>query len=329
MPDRDRHAVVAGGTGFIGSYVVQALLAEGWRVTVISRNGVPINRQRYTPDQLTCVTGDIATTDLLVDAAADAELFIHLVHSTVPGDSMLNVGREIHETLVPTVRLLSALSSLNLRRFIYVSSGGTVYGQASAARIGEDHPTEPVSAYGVAKLAVEKYVALCGQMQHFTTAIVRPSNVYGLGQKVDRMQGAVGIFLSRLLLDQPIHIWGDGSTVRDYLHVADVARAIALLAADSRTGVWNVGTGVGTNLRELIGLLEAATGRQARVTFGPARGYDVALNVLDTARLRAALRWEPQVSLGQGIRQLYAAALPGGRQDTLPWRQLEHPLLRV
>jgi UDP-glucose 4-epimerase len=329
MLDPARHAVVAGGTGFIGSYVVQALLADGWRVTVIGRSSVAINRERYPLSQLTCLPGDLANTGLLADAAADADLVIHLVHSTVPGASMLNIDREILETVVPTVRLLSGLTSTRLKRFVYVSSGGTVYGQAAAVPIAETHPTNPVSAYGVAKLALEKYVALCGQMHNFTTAIVRPSNVYGLGQKLDRMQGAVGIFLHRLLLDQPIHVWGDGSIVRDYLHVADLARAMALVAADSRTGAWNVGTGVGTDLCELVGLLERVSGRRARVTFGPARSYDVGVNVLDASQLRRSLQWAPQVSLAQGIRQLYDAAQAGPSQDALPWRRHEQPVLRV
>jgi UDP-glucose 4-epimerase len=320
MPDWPRHAVVAGGTGFIGSYVVQALLAEGWRVTVVGRNGVPINRQRYTSDQLNCVIGDLVDTALHMDAAAKADVYIHLVHSTVPGDSMRNVGQEIQDTVVPTVRLLSQLSSPTLKRFIYVSSGGTVYGHGGAVPIAEDHPTEPISAYGVAKLALEKYVALYGKMHGFPTAIVRPSNAYGLGQKLDRMQGAVGIFMNRLLQDQPIHIWGDGSTVRDYVHVADLARAMALVAADSSVGVWNVGTGVGTDLRGLIALLEKATGRQARVTFGPARSYDVAQNILDVSRLRRSLRWEPRITLEQGINQLYAAAENSPVVNALPWR---------
>jgi UDP-glucose 4-epimerase len=329
MADRNRRAVVAGGTGFIGSHVVQALLADGWLVTIISRGSVPINRERYTTDQLNCVTADLSNTDLLLAEASNAELYIHLVHSTVPGDSMLNLSREIEDTVVPTVRLLSELSSTSIKRFVYVSSGGTVYGHTAAVPITEDHPTNPVSAYGVAKLALEKYVALCGQMQRFTTAIVRPSNVYGLGQKLDRMQGAVGIFMNRLLLDQPIQIWGDGSPVRDYLHVADLACAIALIAGDCTTGVWNVGTGVGTNLCELIWLLEAVTGQRARVVFGAARDYDVRMNVLDASRLRASLLWEPQVSLAQGVLQLFVATQVGASQGTVPWRQPAWPLLTV
>jgi UDP-glucose 4-epimerase len=328
MAEHARHAVVAGGTGFIGSYVVQALLTDGWRVTVISRNRIPINRARYTPAQLDFVAGDLSDTQLLADAAGDAELWIHLIHSTVPGDSMIDPGREIIDSMLPTVQLLAGLSS-KVKRLVYVSSGGTVYGQAEAMPIVEDHPTNPLSAYGVAKLAIEKYVALCGQMQNFSTAIVRPANVYGLGQKLDRMQGAVGIFLSRLLNDQPIHIWGDGSTTRDYVHVADLARAIALVAADCTTGVWNVGTGVGTELRELIELLEEVTGRQAHVTFGPARRFDVALNVLDASRLRRSVLWEPRISLRQGLGQLYAAAQSGPTAGALPWRGQQAALLTI
>jgi UDP-glucose 4-epimerase len=324
-----RRVVVLGGTGFIGSYLVQELLADGFQVGVVSRHSVDVNRERYPPEQLDCRQGDVADVHFVADALIDADVCIHLVHSTVPGESMSDPAREIVDSVVPTVRCLSRLPSRRFKRFVYVSSGGTVYGNARLLPISEDHPTDPMSAYGVAKLSLEKYVGMFAQTLNLNTAIVRPANVYGLGRNLNRDQGAVGIFLNRMLHNEPIQIWGDGSIVRDYLYVTDVARAIALVAADFTPGVWNVGTGVGTSLIDMIRLLEQIMRSTAKVAYAPARGYDVPVNILDAARIRKLLAWVPEVGLAQGIQTMYSAIRRGPDYESLLWRRDKQPLLSM
>lgn len=320
MIDAAGQAVVLGGTGFIGSYLVQELLDRGWGVRVVARSAVPLDRRRYPPERLQYVEANLADTTRLASILAGADLVAHLAHATVPGESMADPAREITETVVPTVRLLAALRPGSVRRMLYISSGGTVYGRARVIPTPEDHPTHPVSAYGIAKLTLEKYVQLFGATGGGTTALVRPSNVYGLGQSGARMQGAIGIFLDRLLRGEPIHVWGDGSTVRDYLHVEDLSAALGLIATDTTSAIWNVGSGVGWSLRDVIALLEQVTGRQATVVYGPARGYDVPTSVLDSTRLNTALHWKPAISLEAGVRRLYTGVLCGQTQPPVAWR---------
>jgi UDP-glucose 4-epimerase len=307
MPDR-RRAVVLGGTGFIGAHLVQALVEEGWYVTLLSRRAVPLNVRTWHSGQVDYLVGDLADLALLDSALRGSDTCIHLVHGSVPGDLVVDHSAEILATLIPTVKLLSMLAARRIRHLVYVSSGGTVYGQAVSLPIAEDHPTHPISGYGVAKLAIEKYVELFAETRGLNAAILRPSNVYGPGQRLDRMQGAVGIFLSRILLGQPIQIWGDGSVIRDYLYVMDLVRAMLMVMADVAPGVWNVGTGVGTSIRDVVVLLEEATRLTAAIDYAPARRYDVSSNVLDASRLRCAFGWTPTVDLRQGIQRMLAAS---------------------
>jgi UDP-glucose 4-epimerase len=314
-------ALVLGATGLLGSHVVQDLLDGDWRVVAVSRRSVAVNRRLYPPGRLDCVAADLADTDRMLGLVAGTDVCLHLVHATVPGESMVDLTNDLVETVVPTVHLLSRIPAGSLRRLVYVSSGGTVYGRARVVPTPEDHPTEPISAYGVAKLTLEKYVRLCAGRSGFSSAVLRPSNVYGPGQNVARMQGVVGVFLDRLLRDEPIRVWGAGGVVRDYLHATDAARAVRLAAEAVASDVWNAGSGVAWRLDAVIRLLERVTGRTARVRYAPARPFDVPVSVLDAARIRSALGWAPAVSLEEGVRRLYERWSPEPGHPTLAWRR--------
>ena len=298
--------MILGGSGFIGRHLVREMLDHGWSVTVASRHADIRSHAACLPGNLTCVRVDLAETDRMADLLESASVFVHLAHNTVPAESMADLTRDLNGSLLPTVRLLSRLPT-TCRRVIFVSSGGTVYGEPKWLPVTEDHPTNPTSAYGVAKLALEKYVQICSAMAGASAGILRPANVYGPGQRADRLQGAIGVFLDRMLRGEPIELWGDGQTVRDYVHVFDVARAIRLAAESDEADVWNVGTGTGSSLNTLLQLLEQTTGVEAQVVPMPERSYDVRSNVLDASRLEAATGWRPRITLNEGIRIQYAA----------------------
>lgn len=302
-PSHTPTVLVSGGGGFIGRAVVPRFLQGGWRVKVFDLN---LNPALPFASQVELIRGDFGDTPRVLDALAGAEVLVHLIHTTVPGSSMQNVEFDIASNVIPTARLLAQLPAESIPHVVYVSSGGTVYGLAHTLPIDETHPTNPFTSYGITKLAIEKYLMMYSQLKGFTCTILRPSNAYGVGQDVTRQQGAVGVFLDRFVRRQPIVMWGDGSIVRDYVHVSDLAEAVVHAAnyRDKQT-IWNVSSERGVSLLELIEIIERVGGRKADVRFEPRRGMDVPANILRNQRIRQATGWRVQTALEDGIREVY------------------------
>ena len=195
-------------------------------------------------------------------ALEGAELVFHLASGSLPQSSNRDPHADVQVNLLGTLNLLEAARLTGVRRLVMVSSGGTVYGIPQAVPIPESHPTEPICSYGITKLAMEKYVALYRQLHGLQGLVLRVANPFGPRQRLDAAQGVVPVFLGKALRDEPLQIWGDGTTVRDFLDVADVVAA--LLAAARYNGnetLFNIGSGQGLSLNQLIVLLEQQLNR--------------------------------------------------------------------
>jgi UDP-glucose 4-epimerase len=194
------------------------------------------------------------------------------------------------------------LSQISLKRIVYFSSGGTVYGLPQHNLIDEQHPTEPMSSYGITKLAIEKYVAMYARLSGVQYCIVRPSNVYGDGQRLHIGQGVIGVLADRGLRGEPLEIWGTGESLRDYLYVEDlVAATLALLDYRGPHQVFNVSSGVGHSVLDIVRLISDELGVTPEINYQPKRGFDVPVNVLDSSRLIAETGWRPHVGLEEGV----------------------------
>jgi UDP-glucose 4-epimerase len=177
-----------------------------------------------------------------------------------------------------------------------------------SAPIDESHPTYPLCSYGIHKLVIEKYLQLNHRMHGLDYCVLRPPNLYGPRQRLDVAQGAVAVFLDRALRGKPIQVWGDGSAVRDYLFVGDAAEALLKAAAfEGEPRLFNIGSGVGTSLNQLIKEIEALLGRPVPVEYSAARPLDVPANVLDASLARRHLGWVPRTSLAEGLRLTHAS----------------------
>jgi UDP-glucose 4-epimerase len=173
-----------------------------------------------------------------------------------------------------------------------------------ATPVAEDHPTEPISSYGIHKLMVEKYLRLAHHLQGLDYCILRPANLYGPRQRLDIAQGAVAVFLDRALREQPIRIWGDGSVVRDYVYVADAVDAMLRAARfEGEPRIFNIGSGRGASLNELVAEIEQLLGRPVKVEHSAARAVDVPVNVLDASRAERHLGWRASTPLSEGLRR--------------------------
>ncbi|GHG79530.1 NAD-dependent epimerase/dehydratase family protein [Pseudodonghicola xiamenensis] len=295
--------LVIGGCGFIGSHIVDALCARGLSLRVLDRSP-----ERFRPQLpgVEYLLHDLTRAPLPPGALADVGTVVHLASTTVPATSNQDPGLDIAENLIPTVRLIEAMRQRGTRRLIFLSSGGTVYGVPERDPIPEDHPLNPISSYGIVKLAVEKYLYMEQQLHGLDYVALRASNPYGPRQGRSGVQGVIGTYLRRHLHDEPIEVWGDGSVVRDFLHVTDLAELCARAVLSTRTGVFNAGSGEGTSIARIVELIGRIVGRETAPVFRPGRSFDVPRVVLDVRRAAESFGWQPQIPLSQGIEDTWA-----------------------
>lgn len=298
---------ILGGGGFIGSAVIDRLLADRHDLRVLDRVGVAPHRRFGADERLVWIHGDLSNRHDTYRTLDDVDAVVHLACTTLPKASGDDPVFDVQSNLVPTLKLLQAMAARKVPRIVFLSSGGTVYGDPVRLPIDERHPTEPRTAYGITKLALEKHLLLYRRHHGIDARILRVANAYGERQRVDGGQGALTTFIHRAVLDRPVEIWGDGTTTRDYIHVTDVAAAVAR-ALDYRgdESVFNIGTGHGTNLRELVTLVEQVLQREIQRVHRPGRPLDVATNILDIALAGRELGWTPAISLREGIARTAA-----------------------
>ncbi|TXK59867.1 NAD-dependent epimerase/dehydratase family protein [Alkalisalibacterium limincola] len=296
--------LITGGGGFLGRAILGELLAAGIPVVVLDLPG----RLEGLPD---CgrTEFDFSASPLdLVRHARAGDRLLHLGCTSHPAASMADPAGDVAANVVSSIRLFQAAVQSGVERVVFASSGGTVYGRIDEIPVEESHSTQPLSAYGISKLSIEHYLDLFPTLQGIS---LRVANPYGRGQLIGTPVGAIAHFVQCSLRQVPVEIWGDGTVVRDYIAVEDVAAAfrLAVTRTDLAPGPYNIGTGRGTSLNEVVDLLSAITGRPLDVRHTQARNYDVPEIVLDSTRFSRATGWKPAVALEGGVRQLWEAAL--------------------
>lgn len=283
------------GGGFLGRALALKLAASGRRVGVLS----PRAEASAWPDGIAATSGRQEDRALMRRLLEGHGTVIHAAWGTTPGSSAVRPALEAEAGLLPFLAFLEALQDFPEARLLFLSSGGTVYGDPAQLPVAEDAPPQPRSCHGAGKAAAELFVGLRAPAH---TLVLRPSNIYGPGQSLKSGFGVVPHLLRCASEGRPFQLWGDGLQLRDYLYVDDFAEAVArLLARPQAHGTFNLGSGAGTSLRDLIALVEAETGRAICIDAQPAREGDVVRIVLDIARVRRAAGWSPATRLEEGI----------------------------
>lgn len=296
--------VIFGGGGFIGSAIADRLLADGHSVRIFERDRVKPYRKFVAAEQIEWVAGDFMNSHDAGSAVQGMDVVLHLVSTTLPKSSNDDPVFDVQSNVVGSLQLLNAMVAHGVRKIVFISSGGTVYGVPKYLPIDEVHPTDPLVSYGITKLAIEKYLALYERQHGIKPVILRVANPYGERQRIETAQGAVAVFLYRALTDTPIEIWGDGSITRDYLHIGDVAEAFARAVEYSGShNIFNISSGSGTTLNELIAMLEETLGKPVIRRHRAARPFDVPTNVLSNQLAQEHLGWKPTTSMLEGIRR--------------------------
>ena len=296
------NVLVTGGAGFIGSHVVDALVSRGDQVTVVDNLSTG-DRANLNPEARFIET-DIRS-DRLARVFQDTRphALLHLAAQASVPASVRDPGEDAAINIAGTVNLLEQCRSAGVRRMVYASTGGALYGEPEKLPCAEEHPVRPLSPYGASKYAAEGYVHTYGHLYGMEYVILRYSNVYGPRQDPLGEANMVAIFSQRMLRNEEVFIFGDGTQERDFVYVDDVAQA-NLMALERGSGqAFNIGWGAGTTVNTIYRLLRELTGFQGKATYKEPRPGDVYKIYLEVSKARNGLGWEPRVTLEEGLRR--------------------------
>jgi UDP-glucose 4-epimerase len=295
--------IVTGGAGFIGSHVVEALLARGDEVHVL--DNLSTGRRDNVPGEATLHEADIRTDSAAVFADVRPEACFHLAAQADVRVSVERPAFDADVNVLGTIRVLEAARERGTT-VTFSSTGGAIYGEVDGPA-SEDAPRRPLAPYGTAKLAAEEYLATYNRLYGTRHAVVRYANVYGPRQQASLEGGVVAIFMRQLAGDETPRIFGDGEQTRDFVYVSDVAEA-TLRAHSSGGGVFNVGTGVETSVNELYEAVRGVARVDRDPEYAPPRPGEINRSVLDVRRAERELDWRPRQTLEQGLAATWAWA---------------------
>ncbi len=296
--------LVLGARGFIGKHLCSALVAANHRVRGFDLQ--PANGNWPDIPGVEWTAGNLDHVSDVMTALDKIDLVFHLISTTIPQTSNENPLLDLQQNVGATLKLLElVIKQPRKPRFIFLSSGGTIYGIPHIIPIPEEHPTDPLSAYGIAKLAIEKYLALYGYLYKLDYSILRLANPYGEFQSHLSNQGVIAAFVHKALHHKPVEIWGDGSIVRDYLYIGDVISAmITLIDYNGPEKIFNIGGGKGHSILELLSVIKELFQHDIAYCHLESRACDVPINVLDIKRAASILGWKPTTPLHEGIKRV-------------------------
>lgn len=300
------NSVVIGGNGFLGSHLVDQLVDAGHDVTVFGRfTHEPIVA---LPESVRVVKGDLSDRDSVREALDGQDLVAHFASTTSPIDADSDPSLDVRTNLAATVDLLQSAVAAGVERVVFASSGGAIYGDQESSPVTEDSVPRPISPYAIGKLAIEGYLRYFRATHGLDSVSLRISNPYGPRQHPHKRQGVIPIFLHRINRGMPIEVFGDGSMVRDYLYVTDAARMItAAMNAVTSHEVYNIGSGEGASVAELVQLCREVTGRDIVVVTAPTPPAFVDRIVLDVSRFTEEFGVRASVPLREGIERTWRA----------------------
>lgn len=299
--------LVVGGNGFIGSHLSERLLREGYEVAVLDRFKSGVNNLKEIRGQIEIFRGSYLDQELLRTAMKGMDYVFHYASSTTPATSIADPDYEIESNLLGSVRLLQIARDEGVKKVIFPSSGGTIYGEPKRLPVREEDCALPSNPYAISKWAVERYLHHFHELYGLDYLILRYSNPYGERQSPYGKQGVIPIFLNRIKHNQRPVIYGDGSMVRDYIYINDIIDATSILFESViKDKVFNVGSGIGVSLNEIIKTMYSILGEEIRPIYeiNSSRTYVTSI-VLDIAKIETKTGWKPSTSIEEGIRKTW------------------------
>lgn len=312
IQNKNNRIIITGGSGFIGiSLLIKFQQINFNNILVIDKHEPRIKWGQY-------VIGDFGDHELLEKTIKENDILIHLACSTVPATSELDKVKDVNENILNSLPLLDICSRKHIKKFIFLSSGGTVYGDHGNSILKETTETNPINSHGIMKLAIEKYINLFSRLYDLKYIILRVANPYGwpvlMNTKFVRVktQGVIDIFLRKAINNERLKIWGDGKIVRDYIHIDDLIEfIIKVIASPVENEIFNVGTGAGAEINDIVKIIKKIVGKKLDVIYLPERNFDVSYNILDIKKSREIIGWQPRIGIEEGIGKIYRALKNG------------------
>jgi len=296
--------LVTGGAGFIGSHIVDAYLKLGHRVIILDnlstgkKENIAPEAKFYEMDLLDPDVGKILKDEKI-------EVINHHAAQISVTHSVSHPEEDATTNILGSIKLLEAAKSLELKKFIFASTGGAIYGLQDVFPADENHTCRPESPYAISKFSVENYLNFYRNTYDLSTTVLRYSNVYGPRQDPHGEAGVVAIFCQKLLSNSQSLIFGDGEQTRDFVAVQDVAQANVLALNPSLTGLYNIGTGKETTVNELFQNIAQLAGNNASPQHAPARKGELQRSVIDPGKFQKNTGWKPEMPLSTGLEQTY------------------------
>ncbi|MBS1517434.1 MAG: NAD-dependent epimerase/dehydratase family protein [Bacteroidetes bacterium] len=298
--------IIYGGGGFIGSHLCDRLIELGYEVTVFDKLNFSRKNLDHLSDRIKIIEGDFNNEVDLLNSLKGVDYVYHLVSSTLPASSNENPEYDAETNLISSLKLFRECVNLKIKKIIFLSSGGTVYGMPEEMPVSENFYSSPLCSYGIIKRTIEEYLYLFNYLYGQRYFVFRLSNPYGERQNPNASQGAVAVFLNKVINNEKIEIWGDGEVVRDYIYIKDAVKVLAdSLHQESVEKVFNLSTGHGYSLNEILELIKKISGREIKVEYQNARKLDVPVNILDNKKVSATFGWKPETSLEKGMKRTY------------------------
>ena len=290
------------GAGFIGKSFIQHCVAKGEELSVLDHKACPVEFS----GKLDWLQGEFSDEHSLEQAIRGVDVVYHFISSTVPGDESDDAA-ELVQNVVQTLMLMKLCVKAGVKRIVFISSA-SVYGKQDVFPIFEDASTDPISSHGIHKLTIEKYLQLYKFHHGLDCKIMRLSNPFGPGQRVTERQGFIAIAIGKILAGEDIVIRGEGEDIRDYVYIDDVCDALYLLGRCVETDnvLFNIGSGKGYSLNQVVDLIEGILGRSVNVLHVESRSSDIPTSILDINTAQSVLKYENRVSLEEGLRKTLA-----------------------
>lgn len=300
-----------GGAGFIGSSLINRFIVnENYNLFVLEPERSNKNRIKPFVDKITVFQGDLRDSTLILQVLVDNKIniVIHLVSTLIPGSRLSHFQNEMNDILIPTMNLMELCAEHSIE-LVYFSSGGTIYGNSETGIHNEKSRKAPISYYGLSKNIVEEMIKFEHRHTKLNYLILRPSNPYGFGQDIYGKQGLIAVSIGKLLNNEPLSVWGDGNSIRDYIYIDDLADAVyELIDKKVLNKVINIGSGKGYSVNDIIKILSSVVNKDIKVEFFPSRGVDVESLVLDISKLKSLISFNPR-SIEVGINTFVSQIL--------------------
>ncbi len=295
------NCLVLGANGFLGSHLVDSLISQNHFVRAFDK--YVDDKTRFTPsNNIELFPGEFLNESDLAKSLENIDYVFHLVSTTTPISSEDNPLVEIDTNIRYSVELFSKCVEKRVKKVIFASSGGSIYGNASLDKINEDILPEPISPYAIGKLTVEKFLSYFRAKYGLESVVYRISNPYGSRQSLNARQGVIPIFLNQVINDEPITIYGDGSMVRDYIYVSDVVKMISRSFIEAKSPIYNLGSGVGVSVNEIVESIYSVVGQTTKLNHVATPSTFVQKNVLDVTRFVDEFGIVAEMSIYDGIK---------------------------